>query len=103
LKVHYSFRFLLAVLAVWRVTHLFSKEDGPWDIMSRLRRGLKDRFLGRLLSCFYCLSIWVGVPFALFIQGTVIERIIVWLALSGAAVLLERITGESLDMKIEDE
>lgn len=100
--MHYGFRFLLAVLAVWRVTHLLSKEDGPWQAVSRLRRGLGQGFAGRLLSCFYCLSVWIAVPFAFFVPGTALERIVVWLALSGAAVLLERATGESVEIQIED-
>jgi hypothetical protein len=100
--MHYSFRFLLAALAVWRLTHLFAKEDGPWDMMVRLRRALGAGFLGRLLACFYCLSVWIAVPFTFFLKGTVIERIVIWLALSGAAALLERVTGESLEIKVED-
>ena len=100
--MHYSFRFLLAALAVWRLTHLLSKEDGPWDSMVRLRRALDDGFFGAMLSCFYCLSIWIALPFSFFLNGTIVERIIVWLALSGAAILMERMTGESLDIKIED-
>ena len=100
--MHYSFRFLLAALAVWRLTHFISKEDGPWDIMSRMRRGLRGKFLGGLVSCFYCLSVWCAVPFAFFLDGTPVERMIVWLALSGAAILLERMTAESLDIRVED-
>jgi len=100
--MHYSFRFLLAAIAVWRLTHLLATEDGPWDIIVRLRRALGGGFLGSLLSCFYCLSVWIAAPFAFFLDGTVIERVVIWLALSGASILLERMTGESLDIKIED-
>lgn len=100
--MHYSFRFLLAALAVWRVTHLLVKEDGPWDIMVRFRRALGSGFFGSLLSCSYCLSVWIAAPFTFFLEGTAIERVVIWLALSGAAILLERTTAGSLDIKIED-
>jgi len=100
--MHYSFRFLLAALAVWRLTHLFAKEDGPWDMMVRLRRSLGAGFLGRLLGCFYCLSVWIAAPFTFFLEGTVMERVVIWLALSGAVSLLERVTGEALEIEIED-
>jgi len=100
--MHYTFRFLLAALAVWRLTHLLSKEDGPWDVMLRLRQTMSGGIWGNLISCFYCLSVWMAVPFTFFLKGTPIERIVVWLALSGAACLLERITGDSLEMRIED-
>lgn len=82
---------LLGVLAVWRVTHLLSKEDGPWDLVVRLRRAAGEGFWGRLLDCFCCLSIWVAAPFALFLGSTWGERCLLWLALSASAILLERI------------
>jgi hypothetical protein len=100
--MHYSFRFLLATLAVWRVTHFLAKEDGPWSLVVRLRRALGRGFTGNLVSCFYCLSIWIAIPFSFFLEGSAMERVVVWLALSGAASLLERMTGESLDIRIED-
>jgi len=100
--MHYSFRFLLAALAVWRVTHLFSKEDGPWDMMLKLRRSPAG-LVRKVLSCFYCLSVWTALPFAFFLDGSIAERIVAWLALSGAAILLERMTGQSMDIRIEDQ
>ena len=102
LTMHYGFRFLLAALAVWRVTHLVAKEDGPWDLLRRFRRGLGEGMLGKLASCFYCLSIWVALLFAWFLGGSLVERIVGWWALSGAAVLLERVTAEPFEFKVED-
>jgi hypothetical protein len=49
------YRLLLGVLCVWRITHLFQAEDGPWDVIVRLRRVAGDSFVGRLMDCFYCL------------------------------------------------
>ena len=85
---------LLGVLAVWRVTHLLQAEDGPWNAVVRLRRKLGEGFLGELLDCFYCLSLWVSVPFAFAIGETLKEMLLLWLALSGAAILLEKISSE---------
>jgi len=97
--MHFGFRLLLAVLAVWRITHLLAKEEGPWRLFVRLR----DLIPGQLLSCFYCLSIWIALPFVWFTGGSAIERFVTWWALSGAAVLLERATEEPLEIKIESE
>jgi len=83
------FRFLLAVLAVWRTTHLLTQEDGPWDLVAHLRESLGQSFWGRLMDCFKCLSLWISVPFAFFIGGGWIQGAVAWLALSGAAILLE--------------
>jgi hypothetical protein len=93
---------VLAALAVWRVTHMLSREDGPWDILVRLRRVFGAGMLGRLAACFYCLSIWVALPFAWFLKGDVADTFVGWLALSGGAVLLERLTQEPLEVKIEE-
>jgi Protein of unknown function (DUF1360) len=98
-----ALRFLLAALAVWRVTHLITNENGPWDAFLRLRRAAGTGVLAELISCFYCLSIWISLLFVWFVPGGVIERIVTWLALSGAAILLERITGERVNLKIEGE
>jgi hypothetical protein len=45
-----------------------------------------------MLDCFYCLSLWIAVPFAWILAATWRERALVWLALSGGACLLERAT-----------
>lgn len=82
--------FLVAALAVWRVTHLLVREDGPWNVLSRLRS-----FVGKLLDCFYCFSLWVAVPAALWFRpATLGDFAILWLGLSGSACLLERTAPE---------
>jgi hypothetical protein len=86
-------RFLLAALAVWRITHLLAREDGPWDLVVRLRRAVGDGFWGGLLDCFYCLSLWIALPFAFWIGAGWGERGLLWPALSGAAILLDARAG----------
>lgn len=84
-------RMVLGILATWRVTHLLASEDGPGDAMVRLRVWLGQRSIGRVMDCFNCLSIWVAVPAALFLSRSPLERLVSWVALSGAACLLERL------------
>lgn len=84
--------FLLGTLSVWRITHLLSAEDGPWDVVVRLRRAAGEGFIGQMLDCFYCLSIWVSAPLAIFLGKKMGERILLWPALSAGAILLERVT-----------
>jgi hypothetical protein len=83
-------RFVLAVLATWRVTHLLAHEDGPAGLIVRLRVRLGRSFAGQLMDCFYCLSIWIAVPAALFVSRKPVEWLMSWLALSGGVCLLER-------------
>ena len=89
-------RLIVAVLAVWRVTHLLAEEDGPGDVFVRLRRLLGHSFLGGLLDCFYCLSLWVAAPLGWRLGHGWLERVLIWLALSGAAILLERATSRGV-------
>lgn len=83
---------LIGVLAVWRITHLLAAEDGPGDIFVRLRRLAGGGFFGSLLDCFYCLSLWVAIPFAWVLGSVWVERGLLWFGLSGGAILLERAT-----------
>lgn len=86
--------FLIAALCVWRVTHLFNAEDGPGHLLAWLRRRAGSGWTAELLDCFYCLSLWVAAPASLLVGASWQDRALLWLALSGAACLLERITRE---------
>jgi hypothetical protein len=83
------YRIVLGVLVVWRVTHLLFAEDGPWNVVIRLRRQAGAGFWGKLLDCFYCLSLWIAAPLALLLGGGWTERLLLWPALSAGAILLE--------------
>jgi hypothetical protein len=87
------YELLLAVLAVWRVTHLLHAEDGPWDLTVRLRGWAGDGFLGRMLDCFYCASLWVALPAAAMLGTSWQHFVLLWPALSAAAITLERVRG----------
>lgn len=87
-------RFVLAVLATWRVTHLLASEDGPADIIVRLRALLGQSIVGKLMDCFNCLSLWVAALAALYVSRRPLEWLFCWLALSGGACLLERLGQE---------
>ena len=86
------YRFMLGILSVWRITHLLQAEDGPWDSVVYLRQKAGDGFGGQLLDCFYCLSAWIAVPFAIFLGEGLSNRLFLWPALSAGAILLERVT-----------
>jgi hypothetical protein len=88
-------RFGLAVLATWRITHLLASEDGPADIIVRVRALLGDGLVGKLMDCFNCLSLWVAAPVALFVSRDPYGWLLSCLALSGAACLLERSVPDS--------
>ena len=92
------YRLVLGTLVTWRITHLVNAEDGPWDVIVRIRRAAGDGFLGKLLDCFYCLSVWVAAPFAVLLGETWRERLLLVPALSAAAIVVERLTAEAAPM-----
>lgn len=84
--------FTLGTFAVWRLTHLLQAEDGPWGSAARLRGGLGAYLPDGLFDCFYCLSLWIAAPAAILLGSDNFERLWLWPALSGSAILLHRAT-----------
>jgi hypothetical protein len=60
--------------------------------MVHLRRGVGAGFWGSLLDCFACSSLWVAVPFAALLGDGWKERLLLWLALSAGAIVIEQLT-----------
>ena len=90
-----ALRFIILILVVWRLTHLIQAEDGPWEIIYRIRKAAGNGFWGSLMDCFQCLSLWIALPFGLW-QGTGWDgKVLLWLALSGASILLETVTNRN--------
>src|SRR4051794_28736585 len=87
---------ILGILGVWRITHLLNAEDGPGKVLVRLRKLAGIGFFGELLDCFYCLSLWVAAPFAYVLGSGWKETLLLWPALSAAAILLERSTSKQV-------
>ncbi|MBZ5726328.1 MAG: hypothetical protein LAP87_15180 [Acidobacteriia bacterium] len=85
------YKFILGVLAVWRLTHLLAAEDGPFHLLAHLRARAGTGFWASLMDCFYCLSLWTSAPFAALLAGAWRERLLLWPALSGAAILVNRL------------
>jgi hypothetical protein len=80
----------LAILGVWRISHLLHAENGPGDVVVKLRRALGNSVAGRAMDCFDCLSMWVALPFALVVGDGWREMVLAWPALSAAAMVLNR-------------
>jgi hypothetical protein len=76
---------------VWRLTHLLQAEDGPFDVIFKLRKSLGNGALGSLMDCFYCLSLWVALPLGLYSGRTWLEKTLQWLALSSGAIIIQNL------------
>lgn len=97
---------LLFGLATWRLTSLLVRERGPWNVFVRLRARagishdelgqpleVPDNVLAGILSCTWCCSVWVAIPWAIFYPGGWIEKIAAALAISAVAIVVDRWMG----------
>src|SRR5436190_19818328 len=92
MTMNVPFLLLLSVLAVCRISRLLSQEDGPFDLVIKFRKLFGQGFFGNLLDCFYCLSMWVSIPFAVWLASDWKEGVVCWLALSCGACILFKLT-----------
>lgn len=81
--------YIIILLALWRITHLISYEDGPSNMFLKLREKA-----GKPFDCFYCLSIWIGFLCSLYFSQSIEEIILFSTSLSGGAILLEKLTNK---------
>lgn len=90
-------KYGILVVVVWRLTHLIGMEDGPFDIIIRVRKLMGNSFFGKLMDCFYCLSVWIGCAAAFYAgwEGGAEEIVILTFYYSGAALLLEKLTNKN--------
>lgn len=86
--------WLIASFAVWRLTRLLHAEDGPRDLARAWRIRIAAGPLARAVGCFNCLSLWMALPFGIWIAalaGAWALFFAAWPALSGAAIVIERV------------
>lgn len=82
--------FVLAALAVYRLSRMLTDEEGPFMIFTKLRGLAKpDTWVGRGLECIMCMSVWVALAVALYIDLTWTLPL-TWLALSSVTVLIRK-------------
>lgn len=85
------FHFVVAILATWRLARLLAREDGPFNLIVKLRARAGSGFAGQLMDCPYCLSLWIAAPFASTLADSALTWIAAWLAISGGASFLENL------------
>ncbi len=83
---------VLGGLAVWRVSQLVVRDDGPWQVFARLRRRAESTAGNGVISCIYCFSLWVAAPVAFALGDGWWEKLLAWPALSGAALIVDQLT-----------
>jgi hypothetical protein len=88
--------FIINALAVWRLSSLIVREDGPLDVFYRVRRAAGAEDEGQLsnlakgLTCVWCVSVWIAI--ATIVLRLVFPKsflLLIPLALSAVAVLVD--------------
>jgi len=85
----------LSNAAVWRFSHRFAEEGSRQRWIVRLRGGRGPALLPRARHHLFRLSLWVALPVAVLTSSGWLGLFIHWLALFGAASLLEKSTQDS--------
>jgi hypothetical protein len=90
------FEFMIAALAVYRISLLFSKEYGPAGIFDKLRKvPPKKSDTYKWLSCIFCFSMTASafVCFCLWLIGHrfhYAQWFLIWTALSSVAIIINQ-------------
>lgn len=96
---------VIAALASYRLSMLIALEDGPFDVLFTIRQKLgayrrhqdgsvNPTHIGKLLSCPYCIGIWVALVLALVLFPITAVTGLYWFAIAGCQVFLESLSGE---------
>jgi hypothetical protein len=83
--------FAVGALATWRLAHLVAREDGPADIVFRVRLAAGQGLFAQAMDCFHCVALWVAAPLGLVVADSAATWLVAWLGLAGAASLAERL------------
>jgi hypothetical protein len=97
--------YLVLALATWRISSLLVNEDGPWFAFARLRARVGVRYsdetfqryatnqIAGAFICVWCMSVWVGLSWALAWElWPEPTTWVAWpLALSAGSILVEKV------------
>jgi len=88
---------LLAALAVFRVSRMIAREDGPFDVFAKIQTWAEIRqernWFARGLLCPLCLSFWFALLAALFFLPLSLSAfLLTWFGLAGGAAILYLLT-----------
>ncbi len=86
---------ILSSLAVYRLSYMIAKEEGPISIFARIRGKIdpdQSTWVGRGINCPLCVSFWLSLLSTVFIlqNRDFYTTIFLWLSLAGFSAFLER-------------
>lgn len=101
--MNFWFGLVLSILAVYRISYLIAKEDGPFDMFMVIREKADPLnppldWIGRGLRCILCVSFWLSlIPAILLFQGMGFWDFMVgWFGIAGGVLVLYKVIDEQL-------
>ena len=87
---------ILSILAVYRLSYLIAKEDGPFDLFYAMREKIgQGSWFGRGLHCVLCVSFWLSFPPAFWLfWGRPLNVLAGWFGIAGAVMVLYKVFDE---------
>ena len=80
---------LYIALATYSVAYMVTQTAGPFDLFASLRE-ITPTPLKRLLTCYYCLVVWVALCFILIYPSEIGHALTILFAVTGAAYIIHR-------------
>lgn len=86
---------IILSLTCWRLSSLFAREKGPFDIFEKIQwfLGSYNNILFNTLHggiiCTWCNSVWFGFILSFLIANNIIENIIFTLAISTVSIFID--------------
>lgn len=85
---------ILVVFAIYRASIMLAEQEGPFDIFTRIRLWITNQrppyWIVAGISCPECLSFWLSLP--VIFMNTGVNRILLWIGVSGIVNFMLRIT-----------
>ena len=88
---------IILSLICYRLVQLVAFDEGPFSVFQRLRivlgaydydaQGIAKTNLGRMMTCPYCLGVWIALPLSLYASGIVWYA--AWFAIAGLQAFLQ--------------
>lgn len=90
---------VLVIFGVFRAAHVFSREDGPWDIFHKAREAVIKKWglaswQARGIECLWCESVWISGFSALFLVTNFRDWIIYAAGIAGIVLVLDKLTNK---------
>lgn len=96
----YELKLLLTILATWRISSLFAKENGPFDLFMNIRKFIYTKTvynpnseifktLNNGIVCIWCNSVWFSSIASIWISRNIIEWVYLVFAVSALVTFLQ--------------